>query len=1168
MLPLSMEDNQWQDPLLLTDASWQEQSCHYVSWQERSFDTVEMADPDDSHHNPIDDRSLLGFPLTSPDLVICAGSPDITCMGYEDTPEYLKNRNQRNGLASTETEISLEEGITGLEVGQNLESPTRNMSALFPEVQTSNEGMIPEASLELLMKPTTHHMCPRNYLRVLSINAGGIAITSEGVDFLEDMHFSGGDVFTTDETIEDCNECLALYQSARLGNFSYEVQNFEPGNYFVDLHLAEIIFTDGPPGMRIFNVFIQEEKVVSGIDIYAKVGSNRALVLRDLKTSVQSKEGLSISFEGVIGTPIVCGISIRKDCLTGSVKIAKEKESSRTGDHKELEDCNDFNSNINGEVWELRRKFELQYKELTETKKALEDIKRENELKSKECQEAWRSLYELQNELMRKSMHVGSLAFAIEGQVKEKSQWFSSLRDLTRRFKILKMEHIKLSEEGLEYKKCLTEMAQMAHTIQSTMNQHVDMEKEFKDIKLKFIEGAKERKEIYNKVLELKGNIRVFCRCRPLNNEEIAGGTAMAVDFEFAKDGELTVKGNGASKKFFKFDSVFTPQANQADVFEDTSPLATSVLDGYNVCIFAYGQTGSGKTFTMEGTEVARGVNYRTLEELFRIIKDRRGIFHYEISVSVLEVYNEQIRDLLVPGSQTGVTPKRLEIRQVAEGIHHVPGLVEAHVNNMNEVWEVLQMGSSARAVGSTNANEHSSRSHCIHCVMVKGENLINGECTRSKLWLVDLAGSERIAKTDVQGERLKETQNINRSLSALGDVIFALATRSPHIPFRNSKLTHLLQDSLGGDSKALMFVQISPNENDLSETLCSLNFASRVRGIELGPAKKQLDSIELVKYKQMVEKTKHDMKSKEISIKKLEETIHSLELKVKTRDLNNKNLQDKVKELESQLLIERKLARQQVDTIIAEQQQEQLQLQEQKTAFMKPPLATPLFGNQKIANEPASSLGKDVMNLLRPLSDNNISKFATASPTEAILKNSNPSNPAEKENRPKMSEQPLPPPPKRTGRASICTITRRIPMVSASRRNSLIPLPSPSMATLPSPLLTLAPAQPDPIKEDPEESEEGSLPDQTLHSLKGPKSGGTKKVSSILRRSIQKKIYIKSPLQQRRVGVNGGIEKVRVSIGGSRRLAQRVLVAGKEVQQKQSQREKERGWIVGSGVR
>ncbi|WRX28851.1 Leucine-rich repeat - like 10 [Theobroma cacao] len=344
---------------------------------------------------------------------------------------------------------------------------------------------------------------------------------------------------------------------------------------------------------------------------------------------------------------------------------------------------------------------------------------------------------------------VFTTAFAIEGQVKEKSRWFSSLRDMTRKLKIMKMEHIKLSEEVSMYNNCFKDINEIGSSILSRINQQADLHE---DLKIKFLRGAKERKELYNKVLELKGNIRVFCRCRPLNSEEIAAGASMAVDFESAKDGELTVLSNGAPRKTFKFDAVFGPQADQADVFQDTAPFATSVLDGYNVCIFAYGQTGTGKTFTMEGTKEARGVNFRTLEELFRIINERQ----------------------------------KLEIRQVGEGMHHVPGLVEAHVNNMNEVWEVLQTGSNARAVGSTNANEHSSRSHCIHCVMVKGENLLNGECTKSKLWLVDLAGSERVAKTEVHGERLKETQNINRSLSALGDVISALATKSPHIPFRS----------------------------------------------------------------------------------------------------------------------------------------------------------------------------------------------------------------------------------------------------------------------------------------------------------------------------------------------------------------------------------------------
>ncbi|KAF5198948.1 Kinesin-like protein kin-14q [Thalictrum thalictroides] len=802
----------------------------------------------------------------------------------------------------------------------------------------------------------------------------------------------------------------------------------------------------------------------------------------------------------------------------------------------------------------LQSDHELQHKELTETKRALEGFKKEYELKNKECQEAWKSLRELQNELMRKSMHVGSLAYAIEGQVKEKSRWFLSLRDLTMKFKLLKMEHKKLSEEALEYRKCIEDATQLTGMIQSTIDRKLTLEKEHEDLKLKFINGAKERKQLYNKVLELKGNIRVFCRCRPLNLDELALGTSVAIDFESAKDGELTVRANGTSKKIFKFDSVFTPRASQADVFEDTAPFATSVLDGYNVCIFAYGQTGSGKTFTMEGTEESRGVNYRTLEELFRIIKDRQGLYRYELSVSVLEVYNEQIRDLLVPESQPLVNSKRLEIRQVADGIHHVPGLVEAHVNNMNEVWEVLQTGSNARAVGATNANEHSSRSHCIHCVMVKGENLMNGDCTRSKLWLVDLAGSERVAKTDVQGDRLKETQNINRSLSALGDVISALATKSPHIPFRNSKLTHLLQDSLGGDSKTLMFLQISPNENDLGETLCSLNFASRVRGIELGPAKKQLDGSELVKYKQMVEKAKQDTKSKDGYIKKLEETIQSLESKAKTRDLNNKSLQEKVKELESQLLVERRLARQHVDNKIAElHQQQQKNLHEEPNVTV----TTQQLGNHKKSSEATISLGKDEVSMIRPLTEkNSFRPSLPPPPTDGFFKY----NFTEKENKPDSAEQP--PLPRRTGRLSICPTAHRLPEAPASRRNSLIPLPTVVRLGPTSSVLPLQPHNPDPIINLMEENET-NISENTACSLRGPKIG-PKKFSSILRRSLQKKVQIKSPMHQHRRG-GGGMEKVRVSIGGRGRLPQRVLLNNTTTRvpkESQNQKDKEkRGW-------
>ncbi|CAI0460051.1 unnamed protein product [Linum tenue] len=425
--------------------------------------------------------------------------------------------------------------------------------------------------------------------------------------------------------------------------------------------------------------------------------------------------------------------------------------------------------------------------------------------------------------------------------------------------------------------------------------------KEHEHLKKKFVQQQAERKRLYNEVIELKGNIRVFCRCRPLNQAEVEKGCNDVAEFDSCQDNELHILSADSSKKPFKFDHVFRPDDNQEVVFAETKPIVTSVLDGYNVCIFAYGQTGTGKTFTMEGTPENRGVNYLTLEELFRVSEERRGFMKYELFVSMLEVYNEKLRDLLVLNPSE--TSKRLEIKQAADGTQEVPGLVESHVSSTDEVWKILQSGNCIRSVGSTSANEQSSRSHCLLRVTVKGESLIDGQKTRSHLWLVDLAGSERVGKIEVEGERLKESQFINKSLSALGDVISALASKSSHVPYRNSKLTHLLQNSLGEDCKTLMFVQISPSSADLGETLCSLNFATRVRGVETGPARKHSDHNELLKYKQMVDKLKHDEKE----TKKLRDNNHALQLRLTTKESMCRSLQEKVRELENQLEEERK---------------------------------------------------------------------------------------------------------------------------------------------------------------------------------------------------------------------------------------------------------------------
>ncbi|XP_027094511.1 kinesin-like protein KIN-14R isoform X2 [Coffea arabica] len=705
---------------------------------------------------------------------------------------------------------------------------------------------------------------------------------------MSDHGFDGGNVLKTNESVIDDSNFGALYQSARIGNFSYQFENLPAGDYFVDLHFAEIINTNGPKGMRVFDVFIQEDKILSELDIYSLIGANKPLQLEDVRISLGPNDVIMIRFQGLNGSPIVSGICIR-EAPNLPVSLVKQR-------------CPET-ENLSFENKDVRARNDARYQ------RKMEELQAQCERKTDECYQAWMSLTDMSKKLEEVTMELDNKSFqnncldqsmVLQAEKlkdvstkynREKKFWFEAINKIESKVKILKDEQSKLSRETHDCANLIPDLNKMVSAVQGLVAQ-------CENLKLKCSKEQAERKKLYNQIQQTKGNIRVFCRSRPLSREEASAGYATVTDFDGAKDGDLGIVTSGFTKKTYRFDRVYMPKDNQDDVFADASPLVISVLDGYNVCIFAYGQTGTGKTFTMEGIENNRGVNYRTLELLFRMIEERKDAFTYNVSVNVLEVYNEQIRDLLVNSPAS----KKLEIRQDIGGINHVPGIVNAEVENIREVWNVLQAGSNARAVGSNNVNEHSSRSHCMICITVRARNSMNGECTKSKLWLVDLAGSERLAKTDVQGERRKEAQNINRSLSALGDVISALASKSSHIPYRNSKLTHLLQDSLGGEAKILMFVQISPLEQDLGETLSSLNFATRVRGVELGPAKKQIDFGEIQKLKLLLDKLKQESRTKDDALRKLEENFHALESQAKNKDQFCRNQQEKVNELESQL--------------------------------------------------------------------------------------------------------------------------------------------------------------------------------------------------------------------------------------------------------------------------
>ncbi|CAI9116115.1 OLC1v1017184C1 [Oldenlandia corymbosa var. corymbosa] len=773
-------------------------------------------------------------------------------------------------------------------------------SSLLPEELVDNNAGLAEAALCVpgSRLVSTDNISKENVVKFVNAGGGDIKEDGElGILVMSDHGFDGGDVLRTNEIVIDDSTFGVLYQSARIGNFTYQFEDLPAGDYLVDLHFAEIINTYGPKGMRVFDVLVQDKKVLSELDIYSIVGANKPLRLEDVRVTVTANGLLSIRFQGLCGSPIVSGI-----CIKEEPKFPAFQESRRY-------------SEVNSFSFENK---DLEVRSNAKYQRKIEELQAQCQQKTDECYQAWMSLTDLNKKLEDARIELDNKCFQNHSLGQEMAQLAKKLKDVSRKYeygktlwlgsvnelqlkvKIMKDEQIKLSQEAKESAKLIPDLTRMFTAIQELVLQS-------EDIKLKYSKEQAERKKLYNQVQETRGNIRVFCRCRPLSREQASAGHATVVDFDAAKDGYIGILPIGSAKKTYKFDRVFLPKDDQENVFADASPLVISVLDGYNVCIFAYGQTGTGKTYTMEGTENNRGVNYRTLELLFRMVEDRKETFVYRLSVNVLEVYNEQIRDLLVDSPAS----KRLEVRQVSEGANPVPGLVTAEVDSIEEVWKVLQTGNNARATGSNNVNEHSSRSHCMICITVAAKNLINGECTKSKLWLVDLAGSERLGKTDVQGERLKEAQNINRSLSALGDVISALASKSNHIPYRNSKLTHILQDSLGGDSKTLMFVQISPLEQDLGETLSSLNFATRVRGVELGPAKKQIDLGELQKLKLQLDKSKQESKSKDEALQKLEENLRILESKAKGKEQFGRSQQDKVNELENQLLLKADLCRQ-----------------------------------------------------------------------------------------------------------------------------------------------------------------------------------------------------------------------------------------------------------------
>lgn len=375
----------------------------------------------------------------------------------------------------------------------------------------------------------------------------------------------------------------------------------------------------------------------------------------------------------------------------------------------------------------------------------------------------------------------------------------------------------------------------------SSQNQVDELEKTIR-------EGQAERRRMHNLIQELRGNVRVFARIRPflpgdgVDEDEVPMCVPKSETALKLTDGENDRKGWN-----YTFDRVFGPSNGQEQVFTEVSEFVQSALDGYNVCLFSYGQTGSGKTHTMQGTGNGqmRGIIPRAIEQVgqYKEQLEKDG-WQYDMQVSFVEIYKETIRDLLRDEQDSDL---KHEIKVNPDGRRYITdiNMLPLEPTDSEAVEAVMRLAAKYRSVASTDMNAVSSRSHSVFTLHLTALHPENRQALRGTLNLCDLAGSERLDRSKATGDRAKEAMAINKSLSSLTDVFVSIGRKASHIPFRNSKLTYLLQPSLSGDGKTLMLVNLSPTVMSVQETLCSLRFAAQVNKCELGKAKRSLEEVD-----------------------------------------------------------------------------------------------------------------------------------------------------------------------------------------------------------------------------------------------------------------------------------------------------------------------------------
>ena len=408
-------------------------------------------------------------------------------------------------------------------------------------------------------------------------------------------------------------------------------------------------------------------------------------------------------------------------------------------------------------------------------------------------------------------------------------------------------EKIEISEKVLNYCKNLIEEINCNTINMKELKESLTKEQENNLKLLELLEKEKYlRRKINNRYMYLRGNMRIMCRLRPFLPNEIKNKKSQ-METIVIQNNSVIINEDNKTPKNFEFDYIFNQQSTQEDVYEEVNMLIQSMVQGNNICIMSYGQTCTGKTYTIQGEQNNEGIASRAARELFETIDHLLGKSNSKhknskknilidssnkyftkarFTLTIIEIYNEQIFNLLEES-----TPN-LSIYEDSNGNLNIPELSPVNINNFEEASKLFKLAEKFRRTASTEFNERSSRSHCIfsfHIKLIDNENNI----TRSTLHVIDLAGSERINKAQNSNEKIKkESISINLSLHSLSNVLNSIANKSNHIPYRDSKLTHYLKESLSENYNILLLLHISPNVKDLSETISTLQFGERIAKI------------------------------------------------------------------------------------------------------------------------------------------------------------------------------------------------------------------------------------------------------------------------------------------------------------------------------------------------